>query len=80
MTPSAAHLTRGENLMKLGFDDPLTVSAILRTMAEIAPDHPTLRSFSAVYWKGGDRSIENALFRPQYFDKLVAWGWGEGPP
>ena len=60
--------------MKLGSDDPLTASAILRTMAEVAPDHPTLRSFSAVYWKGGDRSIENALFRPQYFDKLVAWG------
>ena len=67
-------LTRGVNLMKLGSDDPLTASAILRTMAEVAPDHPTLRSFSAVYWKGGDRSIENALFRPQYFDKLVAWG------
>jgi hypothetical protein len=67
-------LTRGVNLMKLGADDPLTASAILRTMAEVAPGHPVLRSFSAVYWKGGDRSIENALFRPQYFDKLVAWG------
>jgi hypothetical protein len=67
-------LTRGVNLMKLGSDDPLTASAILRTMNEVAPDHPVLRSFTAVYWKGGDRRIESALFRPQYFDKLVAWG------
>ena len=67
-------LTRSVNLLKLGSDDPLTASAILRTMAEIAPDHPVLRSFTAVYWRGGDRAIESAVFRPQYFDKLVAWG------
>ncbi len=67
-------LTRGVNLLKLGSDDPLTASAILRTMAEIAPDHPVLRSFTAVYWRGGDRSIESVVFRPQYYDKLVAWG------
>ncbi len=67
-------LTKGVNLMKLGSDDPLTASAILRTMAEVAPGHPILRSFSAVYWKGGDQRIENPLFRAQYFDKIVAWG------
>ena len=67
-------LTRGVNLMKLGSDDPLTASAILRTMAEVAPNHPILQSFTAVYWRGGDQRIEGAVFRPQYFDKLVAWG------
>jgi len=67
-------LTRGVNLMKLGSDDLFTASAILRTMAEVAPGHPVLRSFTAVYWRGGDKEIEPALFRPQYFDKLVAWG------
>jgi hypothetical protein len=67
-------LTRGVNLMKLGSDDPLTASAILRTMNEIAPEHPVVRSFTAVYWRGGDTRIESAVFRPQYFDKLVAWG------
>ena len=70
-------LTRGVNLMKLGSDDPLTASAILRTMAEVAPGHPVVRSFTAVYWKGGDSRIESAIMRPQYFDKIVAWG-GEG--
>jgi hypothetical protein len=67
-------LTRGLNLMKLGSDDPLTAAAILRTMNEVAPDHPVVRSFTAVYWKGGDQRVESAVFRPQYFDKIVAWG------
>jgi hypothetical protein len=67
-------LTRGLNLMKLGSDDPFTATAILRTMAEVAPDHPVLKSFTATYWRGGDRRIEGAVFRPQFFDKLVAWG------
>jgi Acyl-CoA reductase (LuxC) len=67
-------LSRGLNLMKLGSDDLLTASAILRTLAEIAPGHPILKSFTAVYWRGGDTEVESAIFRPQYFDKLVAWG------
>jgi hypothetical protein len=36
-----------------------------------------VRSMSAVYWQGGDASIERTLYRPQYFDKIVAWGGGE---
>jgi hypothetical protein len=32
---------------------------------------------SAVYWQGGDTAIERTLYRPQYFDKIVAWGGGE---
>jgi hypothetical protein len=32
---------------------------------------------SAVYWRGGDERVENALYRPQYFDKIVAWGGGD---
>jgi hypothetical protein len=32
---------------------------------------------SAVYWKGGDERIERALYRPQYFDRIVAWGGGD---
>jgi hypothetical protein len=43
-------------------------------MASVDPEHPTLRSFSAVYWRGGDAGIESPLLRPQFFDKLVVWG------
>jgi len=51
--------------------------AMLRTMAEVDPDHPVVRSMSAVYWRGGDARIERTLYRPQYFDKIVAWGGGD---
>lgn len=70
-------LTKGINLLKLPSNDLFTATAILRTMAEVAPDHPVVKSFSAVYWKGGDENVEKYLLRPIFFDKLVAWG-GEG--
>jgi len=57
--------------------DPFTTVAVLRTMADIDPDHPVVRSMSAVYWRGGDKQVEGVLYRSQYFDKLVAWGGGD---
>jgi len=70
-------LTKGINLLKLPSNDLFTATAILQTMAEVAPGHPLTKSFSAVYWKGGDENVEKYLLRPIFFDKLVAWG-GEG--
>jgi hypothetical protein len=67
-------LTKGVHLIKIPSNDLFTASAILRALAAVAPDHPVSRSFSAAYWRGGDESVESLLFRPQYFDKLVAWG------
>ncbi|WP_308406951.1 acyl-CoA reductase [Streptomyces sp. AC555_RSS877] len=66
-------LTKGVNLLKLPSNDLFTATAILRTMAAVAPGHPVVRSYSAVYWRG-DETVESVLFRPQFFDKLVAWG------
>ena len=67
-------LTKGVHLLKLPSNDLFTATAVLRVMAKLAPEHPVVRSFSAVYWRGGDEDVESALFRPQFFDKLVAWG------
>jgi predicted Zn-dependent protease with MMP-like domain len=67
-------ISKGVHLLKLPSNDMWTASAILRTMADIDPRHPTTRSFAAVYWKGGDAAIESALYRSQYFDKIVVWG------
>jgi hypothetical protein len=67
-------LTKGVNLLKLPSNDLFTATAILRTMASVAPGHPVVRSFSAAYWRGGEEAVESVLFRPQFFDKLVAWG------
>ena len=67
-------MMKGVHLLKMPSNDLLTSTAVLRTMAAVAPGHPVTKSFSAVYWAGGDSSIESVLFRPQFFDKLVAWG------
>jgi len=39
-----------------------------------APDHPSTRNLSIVYWPGGDESVEDILFRPGAFDRIVIWG------
>lgn len=70
-------LVKAVNVFKLPSSDPFTTVAVLRTMAEIEPKHPVVQSMSAIYWQGGDTTIERTLYRPQYFDKIVAWGGGE---
>jgi len=70
-------MVKAVNLFKMGSSDPFMAVAILRTMLDIDPNHPVPRSMSAVYWRGGDTSVERAIYRPQYFDKIVAWGGGD---
>lgn len=70
-------LVKAVNVFKMASADPFSTVAFLRTMADVDPDHPVVRSMSAVYWRGGDDAVERVLFRPQYFDKLVAWGGGD---
>lgn len=76
-TISQGALVKAVNLVKMPSSDPFTVVAILRTMAEIDPEHPVVKSFTAVYWRGGDEAVERPLFRPQYFDRIVGWGGGD---
>lgn len=77
MSIADAAMVKAVNVYKVPSADPFSTVAVLRTMADIDPDHPVLRSISAVYWRGGDASVEGVLYRSQYFDKLVAWGGGE---
>lgn len=67
-------LVKGVHLFKMPSNDLFSASAVLRILASVAPDHPVTKSFCAVYWRGGDTKVESLIFRPQYFDKLVAWG------
>ena len=69
-------LVKAVNLFKMPSSDPFTTVAVLRTMAEIDPKHPVVQSMSAIYWQGGDQAIERTIYRPQFFDKIVAWGGG----
>lgn len=67
-------LTKGVHLLKLPSNELFSAPAILAALSEAAPGHPVAKSFSAAYWRGGDEAVESMLFRPQYFDKIVAWG------
>jgi len=67
-------LSKGVHLLKMPSNDMFTASALLRTMADVDPDHPTTKSFSTAYWRGGDEAIEGHIYRSQYYDKLAVWG------
>jgi hypothetical protein len=70
-------LVKAINVFKMPSSDPFTCVAMLKTMADVDPGHPVVKSMSAVYWRGGDERIERTLYRPQYFDRIVAWGGGD---
>ncbi len=40
----------------------------------VAPDHPSVRNLSIVYWPGGDESVEDVFFGAEAFDRIVIWG------
>lgn len=67
-------LTRGDALIKLPSNDPMTAAAIARTMIEMAPTHPLTRHLSVAYWKGGNTSVEELIYQPANIEKIVAWG------
>lgn len=67
-------ITRSDSIIKLPSNDPMTASAILRTMVEMDANHPVTRHLSAAYWKGGDERIESSVYQPRNIEKIVAWG------
>jgi hypothetical protein len=71
-------ITRSDAIIKVPSNDPLTAIAIVRTMIDMAPDHPLTKHVSVGYWKGGDERIERALYDPRKIEKIVAWGGYSG--
>lgn len=67
-------ITRCDAIIKAPSNDPLTAVAIARTLADVAPDHPITKHLAVAYWKGGDLAVEEALYKPEHIEKIVAWG------
>lgn len=65
---------RSDAIIKAPSNDPFTALAIARTMVDIAPNHPITRHLTVAYWRGGDREVEEVLYRPEKIEKIVAWG------
>lgn len=67
-------ITRSDAIIKAPSNDPLTAMAIVRTLRDIAADHPITRHLTVGYWKGGDEQVEAQLYKPEHIEKIVAWG------
>lgn len=67
-------ITRSDGIIKTPSNDPFTALAIVRTMCDLAPDHPITRHISVAYWKGGDEALESRLYQPHNIEKIIAWG------
>lgn len=67
-------ITRGDAIIKVPSNDPLTALAIARTMRDMAPDHALTKHLSVAYWKGGSEEFEQQIYRPQNIEKIMAWG------
>jgi hypothetical protein len=67
-------LTKSDCLIKLPSNDPLSASAIARTMIDIDANHPVTKHVAVAYWKGGDEAMESQICRTSRIDKITAWG------
>lgn len=74
LTVIRSALTRGDAIIKSPSNDPFTASALVRTMIDLAPDHPVTKHFSVAYWKGGDENFERRFYQPSNIEKILAWG------
>ncbi|MFX0064214.1 MAG: acyl-CoA reductase [Candidatus Hermodarchaeota archaeon] len=66
--------TRSDTIIKLPSNDPLTATALARTMIDMDPSHPITQHVCVAYWKGGDTEFETSFYRPEYIEKIVVWG------
>lgn len=67
-------ILRSDAVIKTPSNDPFTALAIAETMCEMAPEHPITKHLSVAYWRGGDTELEDRLYQPTNFEKIVAWG------
>ena len=74
LTIIRAALTKSDCLIKTPSNDPLTASAIARTMIEVDGSHPVVKHLAVAYWKGGDEFMDSQIVRTSRVDKITAWG------
>ena len=66
--------TKGAAVIKCPAEATATTAVLALAMDAVDPRHPIARHSSLVYWKGGDRQVEDVLLAPNVFDRLVVWG------
>ena len=66
--------TKSAATIKLPYGATISGAYLATLIAATRPDHPITKHLSAVYWPGGDEAVEQPLFRPGNFDRIVVWG------
>ena len=70
--------TRSGGVVKLPSGSILPGAALAVALHAAADAHPAARpvldALSLVYWRGGDAAVEQPLFDPAVFDRVVVWG------
>ena len=67
-------LTKSAGAVKFPFEAVLPGALLSLAAYAAAPYHPLTQNLSAVYWQGGDESVESVLLMPGAFDRVVVWG------
>jgi hypothetical protein len=67
-------VTKGACVVKSPAEASLATAVAGAAMVAADPHHPLTRHTSLLYWPGGDREIEDVLFAPDAFDRVVVWG------
>ncbi len=67
-------LTKSAGVIKFPFEATLPGALFALAAYVAAPDHPLTQNLSAVYWQGGDETVESILLMPGAFDRVVVWG------
>jgi hypothetical protein len=70
--------TRSGGVVKLPSGSIVPGAALAVALHAAAEAHPAARpvldALSLVYWSGGDATVEQPLFDPTVFDRVVVWG------
>jgi len=65
---------KSPSVIKSPYGATLGGALVSVAISAAAPDHPSARNLSIVYWPGGDERVESVLFGPDAFDRIVVWG------
>ena len=69
--------TRGAATVKVSLEQAGTATLLALALARLAPRHAAARHLSLVYWRGGDRAVEDVLLADGSYDRVVVWGGAE---
>ena len=69
-----AVLTKSAAVIKLPYNAIPTGALFAVAAYAAAPEHPLTKNLSVVYWPGGDDEVEDIVFMPNAFDRVVVWG------